>query len=170
MQFLEIKLRQLAKLEQIKLETEQAELVNEQSEAEKILGSKSRLKTYIKNELKVIKDEFADERNSPIEEESSAKLYAEEDTISSDPVTIILSVAGWIRSAKGHEIDPASIAYRGEDSLKDFSRGRNNQPCVFIDAVGKCYTLPAHSLPSARGLGELLPEESHRDQELNLWE
>ena len=68
------------------------------------------------------------------------------------------------------EIDPASIAYRGEDSLKDFSRGRNNQPCVFIDAVGKCYTLPAHSLPSARGLGELLPEESHRDQELNLWE
>lgn len=151
---LEIKLRQLAKLEQIKLETEQAELVNEQSELEKILGSKSRLKTYIKNELKVIKDEFADERNSPIEGESSAKLYAEEDTISSDPVTIILSVAGWIRSAKGHEIDPASIAYRGEDGLKDFSRGRNNQPCVFIDAVGKCYTLPAHSLPSARGLGE----------------
>ena len=98
---LEIKLRQLAKLEQIKLETEQAELVNEQSELEKILGSKSRLKTYIKNELKVIKDEFADERNSPIEGESSAKLYAEEDTISSDPVTIILSVAGWIRSAKG---------------------------------------------------------------------
>ena len=68
---------------------------------EKILGSKSRLKTYIKNELKVIKDEFADKRNSPIEGESSAKKHAEEDTISSDPVTIILSVAGWIRSAKG---------------------------------------------------------------------
>ena len=83
-------------------------------------------------------------------------MYAEEDTISSDPVTIILSVAGWIRSARRHEIDPASIAYRGEDSLKDFSRGRNNQPCVFIDAVGKCYTLPAYSLPSARGLGEAI--------------
>ena len=153
---LEIKLRQLAKLEQIKLEEERDALKNEKKELEKILNSKARLKTFIKNELKEIKDNFGDDRNSPIIESSSAKMFSEEDTITSDPVTIVLSNAGWIRSAKGHEIDPSTLSYRGEDKLKDFSRGRNNQPCVFIDALGKAYTLPAHTLPSARGLGEPL--------------
>ena len=153
---LEIKLRQLAKLEQVKLEAERDTLKKEKKELEKILNSKARLKTYIKNELKEIKEDFGDKRNSPIIESSSAKMFSEEDTITSDPVTIVLSNAGWIRSAKGHEIDPSTLSYRGEDKLKDFSRGRNNQPCVFIDALGKAYTLPAHSLPSARGLGEPL--------------
>ena len=153
---LEIKLRQLAKLEQIKLEEESDALKKEKKELEKILNSKARLKTFIKNELKEIKENFGDERNSPIIESSSAKMFSEEDTITSDPVTIVLSNAGWIRSAKGHEIDPSTLSYRGEDKLKDFSRGRNNQPCVFIDALGKAYTLPAHTLPSARGLGEPL--------------
>ena len=153
---LEIKLRQLAKLEQIKLEEERDALKKEKKELEKILNSKARLKTFIKNELKEIKKNFGDERNSPIIESSSAKMFSEEDTITSDPVTIVLSNAGWIRSAKGHEIDPSTLSYRGEDKLKDFSRGRNNQPCVFIDALGKAYTLPAHTLPSARGLGEPL--------------
>ena len=153
---LEIKLRQLAKLEQIKLEEERDALKEEKKELEKILNSKARLKTFIKNELKEIKENFGDDRNSSIIESSSAKMFSEEDTITSDPVTIVLSNAGWIRSAKGHEIDPSTLSYRGEDKLKDFSRGRNNQPCVFIDALGKAYTLPAHSLPSARGLGEPL--------------
>ena len=153
---LEIKLRQLAKLEQIKLEEERDALKKEKKELEKILNSKARLKTFIKNELKEIKENFGDDRNSPIIESSSAKMFSEEDTITSDPVTIVLSNAGWIRSAKGHEIDPSTLSYRGEDKLKDFSRGRNNQPCVFIDALGKAYTLPAHTLPSARGLGEPL--------------
>ena len=153
---LEIKLRQLAKLEQIKLEEERNALKIEKKELEKILNSKARLKTFIKNELKEIKENFGDERNSPIIESSSAKMFSEEDTITSDPVTVVLSNAGWIRSAKGHEIDPSTLSYRGEDNLKDFSRGRNNQPCVFIDALGKAYTLPAHTLPSARGLGEPL--------------
>ena len=153
---LEIKLRQLAKLEQIKLEEERDVLKKEKKDLEKILNSKARLKTFIKNELKEIKENFGDERNSPIIESSSAKMFSEEDTITSDPVTIVLSNAGWIRSAKGHEIDPSTLSYRGEDKLKDFSRGRNNQPCVFIDALGKAYTLPAHTLPSARGLGEPL--------------
>ena len=153
---LEIKLRQLAKLEQIKLEEESGALKKEKKELEKILNSKARLKTFIKNELKEIKENFGDDRNSPIIESSSAKMFSEEDTITSDPVTIVLSNAGWIRSAKGHEIDPSTLSYRGEDKLKDFSRGRNNQPCVFIDALGKAYTLPAHTLPSARGLGEPL--------------
>ena len=153
---LEIKLRQLAKLEQIKLEEERDALKKEKKELEKILNSKARLKTFIKNELKEIKENFGDDRNSPIIESSSAKMFSEEDTITSDPVTIVLSNAGWIRSAKGHDIDPSTLSYRGEDKLKDFSRGRNNQPCVFIDALGKAYTLPAHTLPSARGLGEPL--------------
>jgi len=153
---LEIKLRQLAKLEQIKLEEERDALKKEKKELEKVLNSKTRLKTFIKNELKEIKENFGDDRNSPIIESSSAKMFSEEDTITSDPITIVLSNAGWIRSAKGHEIDPSTLSYRGEDKLKDFSRGRNNQPCVFIDALGKAYTLPAHTLPSARGLGEPL--------------
>lgn len=153
---LEIKLRQLAKLEQIKLEEERDALKKEKKELEKVLNSKTRLKTFIKNELKEIKENFGDDRNSPIIESSTAKMFSEEDTITSDPVTIVLSNAGWIRSAKGHEIDPSTLSYRGEDKLKDFSRGRNNQPCVFIDALGKAYTLPAHTLPSARGLGEPL--------------
>ena len=153
---LEIKLRQLAKLEQIKLEEERDALKKEKKELEKILNSKARLKTFIKNELKEIKENFGDDRKSPIIESSSAKMFSEEDTITSDPVTIVLSNAGWIRSAKGHEIDPSTLSYRGEDKLKDFSRGRNNQLCVFIDALGKAYTLPAHTLPSARGLGEPL--------------
>ena len=153
---LEIKLRQLAKLEQIKLEEERDALKKEKKELEKVLNSKARLKTFIKNELKEIKENFGDDRNSPIIESSTAKMFSEEDTITSDPVTIVLSNAGWIRSAKGHEIDPSTLSYRGEDKLKDFSRGRNNQPCVFIDALGKAYTLPAHTLPSARGLGEPL--------------
>ncbi len=153
---LEIKLRQLAKLEQIKLEEERDALKKEKKELEKVLNSKARLKTFIKNELKEIKKNFGDDRNSPIIESSTAKMFSEEDTITSDPVTIVLSNAGWIRSAKGHEIDPSTLSYRGEDKLKDFSRGRNNQPCVFIDALGKAYTLPAHTLPSARGLGEPL--------------
>ena len=149
---LEIKLRQLAKLEQIKLEEERGALKEEKKGLEKILNSKARLKTFIKNELKEIKENFGDDRNSPIIESSSAKMFSEEDTITSDPVTIVLSNAGWIRSAKGHDIDPSTLSYRGEDKLKDFSRGRNNQPCVFIDALGKAYTLPAHSLPSALSL------------------
>ena len=153
---LEIKLRQLAKLEQIKLEEEKDALKREKKELEKILNSKARMKTFIKNELKDIKENFGDDRRSPIIGASSAKMFSEEDTITSDPVTIVLSSAGWIRSAKGHEIDPSTLSYRGEDKLKDFSRGRNNQPCVFIDALGKAYTLPAHTLPSARGLGEPL--------------
>ena len=153
---LEIKLRQLAKLEQIKLEEEKDALKREKKELEKILNSKARMKTFIKNELKDIQENFGDDRKSPIIGASSAKMFSEEDTITSDPVTIVLSSAGWIRSAKGHEIDPSTLSYRGEDKLKDFSRGRNNQPCVFIDALGKAYTLPAHTLPSARGLGEPL--------------
>ena len=106
---LEIKLRQLAKLEQIKLEQERDSLLEEQSEIEKILGSKTRLKTLIKNELLEIKDEFGEERKSPINESSEAKVFSEEETLVTESITIVLSEAGWIRSAKGHEIDQSSL-------------------------------------------------------------
>ena len=151
---LEIKLRQLAKLEQIKLEEEKSTLVGEQKEIEKILGSSSRLKTLIKKELLEIKAEYGDDRNSPIEASSNAKVFSEEETLVTEPITVILSSAGWIRSAKGHEIDPISLNYRGDDSLQDFCRGRNNQNAVFLDSQGKAYSIPGHTLPSARGLGD----------------
>ena len=151
---LEIKLRQLAKLEHVRLEEEKASLINEQKEIEKILGSSSRLKTLIKKELIEIKAEYGDVRNSPIESESNAKVFSEEETLVTEPITVILSSAGWIRSAKGHDIDPASLSYRGDDSLKDYCRGRNNQNAVFLDSQGKAFSIPGHTLPSARGLGD----------------
>lgn len=151
---LEIKLRQLAKLEQARLEKERDTLVAEQDEIEKILNSKTMLKTLIKKELTEIKENFGDERKSPIIENSDAKVFSEEETLVTEPITIVLSGAGWIRSAKGHEIDPVSLSYRGDDILQDFSRGKSNQMCVFLDSNGKAYSLPSHSLPSARGMGD----------------
>jgi len=151
---LEIKLRQLAKLEQARLEKERDTLVAEQDEIEKILNSKTMLKTLIKKELTEIKENFGDERKSPIIENSDAKVFSEEETLVTEPITVVLSGAGWIRSAKGHEIDPVSLSYRGDDILQDFSRGKSNQMCVFLDSNGKAYSLPSHSLPSARGMGD----------------
>ena len=151
---LEIKLRQLAKLEQIKLEDEKNNLDNEQNEIEKVLKSKARLKTLIKKELIEIKEMFGEERKSPIIESSNAKVFSEEDTLVTEPITVVLSKAGWIRSAKGHDIDPHSLSYRGDDNLQDFARGKSNQLAVFLDSNGKAYSIPSHSLPSARGMGE----------------
>ena len=151
---LEIRLRQLAKLEQLKLESERDDLSSEQKDIEKILKSKTRLKTLIKNELIEIRNEFGEERRSPIIQESSAKVFSEEETIVTESITIVLSKAGWVRSAKGHDIDPISLSYRGDDSLQDFARGKSNQLAVFLDSNGKAYSIPSHSLPSARGMGE----------------
>ena len=151
---LEIKLRQLAKLEQIKLEDEKKNLTTEQNEIEKVLKSKTRLKTLIKKELNEIKENFGEDRKSPIIASSAAKIFSEEETIITESITVVLSKAGWIRSAKGHDIDPNSLSYRGDDSLQDFARGKSNQITVFIDSNGKAYSIPSHSLPSARGMGE----------------
>ena len=151
---LDIKLRQLAKLEQIKLQKERDDLVSEQGDIEKILKSKARLKTLIKNELIQIKENFGEDRKSPIIESTNAKVFSEEETIVTEPVTVVLSKAGWIRSAKGHDIDPKSLSYRGDDSLQDFARGKSNQLAVFLDSNGRAYSIPSHSLPSARGMGE----------------
>ena len=153
---LEIRLRQLAKLEQIKLEEEKGHLELERAELEKIIKSKTRLKTYIKTELKEIKDNFGDDRNSPIETLSEAKAFSEEEMVTSESVTIVLSKGGWIRSAKGHDLDPSTLTFRGDDSLQHFAKGKNNQSAIFFDSGGKAFSLAAHSLPSARGMGEPL--------------
>ena len=165
---LEIKLRQLAKLEQIKLEDERSKLSDEQKEIETILSSKARLKTLIKKELLEIKENFGEERRSPIKSASNAKVFSEEETLVTEPITVVLSEAGWIRSGKGHEIDPSSLSYRGEDKLQDYARGKSNQTAVFIDSSGKVFSIPSHSLPSARGMGEPISGRVNAESGVNF--
>ena len=165
---LEIKLRQLAKLEQIKLEDERSKLSDEQKEIETILSSKARLKTLIKKELLEIKENFGEERMSPIKSASNAKVFSEEETLVTEPITVVLSEAGWIRSGKGHEIDPSSLSYRGEDKLQDYARGKSNQTAVFIDSSGKVFSIPSHSLPSARGMGEPISGRVNAESGVNF--
>ena len=153
---LELKLRHLAKLEEMAIRTEQKELKKEQAELEKLLSSRQRLKTLIKKELKEIVATHGDDRRSPIVEREAAQAISETDLISAEPITIILSENGWVRSAKGHEVDAASLGYKSGDDYLDAARGKSNQLAVFIDSTGRTYAVPSHNLPSARGQGEPL--------------
>lgn len=153
---LELKLRHLAKLEEMAIRAEQKELKKEQAELEKLLSSKQRLKTLIKKELKEIIAIHGDERRSPIVEREAAQAISETDLISADPITIILSENGWVRSAKGHDVDAASLSYKSGDDYLDAAKGKSNQLAVFIDSTGRTYAVPSHNLPSARGQGEPL--------------
>lgn len=153
---LELKLRQLAKLEEIKIKAEQKELSTERKTLEQLLGSATRLKTLIKKEIKDDAEKFGDPRRTPIVEREESKAFSETELISTEPVTIVLSDRGWIRAAKGHEVDPASLQYKSGDSFKLAARGKSNQLAIFMDSTGRAYSLPAHSLPSARGQGEPL--------------
>ena len=153
---LEIRLRQLAKLEEIKIKEEQGNLDSERKELEKLLGSKARLKTLIKKELKADAEIYGDKRNSQIVFREEAEAFDESELISSDPVTVILSERGWVRAAKGHDVEPQSLNYREGDGFFASAKGRNNQNAVFLDSKGKAYTVACHSLPSARGQGEPL--------------
>ncbi|WP_193161825.1 DNA topoisomerase IV subunit A [Microbulbifer hainanensis] len=153
---LETKLRQLARLEEMKIRGEQAELEKERDYLTKTLDSARRLKTLIKKELLEAADEFGDERRSPIVAREEAKAFSEAELLSSDPITVVLSDKGWIRAAKGHEIDPASLNYKAGDSFKFAARGKSNQPALLLDSTGRSYAIASHSLPSARGQGEPL--------------
>ncbi|WP_250655009.1 DNA topoisomerase IV subunit A [Alkalimarinus coralli] len=153
---LDTKLRQLARLEEMKIRGEQDELEKERIYLEKILGSAQRLKTLVKKELIADAETFGDDRRSPIVARAEAKAFSETDLISSEPVTVVLSDKGWVRSAKGHDIDPAGLSYKAGDSYALSAKGRSNEGVVFLDSTGRAYTLPAHSLPSARGQGEPL--------------
>ena len=151
---LDTRLRQLARLEEMKIREEQEALTKEKADIEAILGSPRRLKTVIKKELKEVRQEFGDARRSPIIERAESKAFSEADLLTNDPVTVVLSQKGYIRSAKGHEIDPISLNFKQGDAYKLSARGRTNQPTILLDSTGRSYMMPTHSLPSARGNGE----------------
>ena len=151
---LELKLRQLAKLEEIKIVAEQKELAAERKGLEQLLSSAARLKTFIKGEIKADAEKYGDERRTPLVQREEAKAFAQTELISTEPVTIVLSDRGWVRAARGHEVDPISLQYKSGDSFKIAARGKSNQLAIFMDSTGRAYSLPAHSLPSARGQGE----------------
>ena len=151
---LNLRLRRLAKLEELKIKTDLGNLKKEKKELEAILKSKQRLKTVIKKEIETDAKLFADDRQSEIKEAKEAKVIDEKSLITSEPVTIVLSEKGWVRAAKGHDIDPTSLNYKSGDNFKQMSQGKTNQLAVFIDSSGRCYSLPSHSLPSARSFGE----------------
>jgi topoisomerase-4 subunit A len=151
---LDTKLRQLARLEEVRIRAEQEALAAEKLELEKILGSAKRLKTLVRNELLAVADEFGDERRSPLTRREEAKAFSETELLVSEPVTVVLSEKGWIRAAKGHDVDGASLSYKSGDRFLCAARGRSNQSVVLLDSTGRTYSLAAHNLPSARGQGE----------------
>ena len=151
---LELRLRQLAKLEEIKIKTEQQELSDERKTLEQLLKSATRLKTFIKNEIKTDAEKFGDARRSRLVEREEARAFSETELLSTEPVTIVLSERGWMRSAKGHDVDPRALQYKSGDGFKIAARGKSNQLAIFLESTGRAYSLPAHTLPSARGQGE----------------
>jgi topoisomerase-4 subunit A len=153
---LETKLRHLARLEEMKIRGEQAELARERAELETILGSDQRLRKLVGEELAADAEKYGDARRSRIVEREAAQAIDETALIANEPVTVVLSAGGWVRAAKGHEIDPRALQYKSGDSLQSAVRGMALQQAVFLDTTGRSYCLPAHSLPSARGLGEPL--------------
>ena len=153
---LELKLRYLAKLEEQKIRAEQHELAKERDYLQKTLGSTKLLKQLVRKELIADADKYGDSRKSPLIEREEAKALSETEVIASEPVTVVLSAKGWVRAAKGHDIAGASLNYRAGDSFFAAVQGRTTQSVIFLDATGRSYTLPAHSLPSARGQGEPL--------------
>ncbi|MEZ5484322.1 MAG: DNA gyrase subunit A, partial [Lysobacteraceae bacterium] len=153
---LDTKLRQLARLEEMKIRGEQEDLAQERKQLEATLGSKAKLKKLIKQELEADAKRHGDDRRSPLVEREAAQALNETDLMASEPVTVVLSQKGWIRAAKGHDIDPASLSYREGDALQHYARGRSNQQAAFLDSTGRAYSTLAHGLPSARGNGEPL--------------
>lgn len=153
---LELKLRHLAKLEEIKIRGEQAELDAERKTLEATLASPRKLSALIRKELEEDAERFGDARKSPIVARQAAQALDVTAVIGSEPVTIILSEKGWVRAAKGHDIDPETLGYRSGDSFLGAVPGRSNQPAYFVDSTGRSYSVPAHELPSARSQGEPL--------------
>ncbi|MCB1722793.1 MAG: DNA topoisomerase IV subunit A [Gammaproteobacteria bacterium] len=153
---LDTKLRQLARLEEMKIRAEQDELSRERAELEKTLGSKQRMKTLIRKELVADAEKFGDDRRSPIVERAAAEAMDETELAPSEPITVVLSDKGWVRAAKGHEINPSELSYKAGDGYRQAVRLRSNQQAIFLDSTGRSYSLAAHTLPSARGQGEPL--------------
>jgi topoisomerase-4 subunit A len=153
---LNLRLRNLAKLEEFKIRGEQEELNEERDRLEKTLKSAARLKTLIKKEILEDAEAYGDERRTEIVEREAAQALDETQLVASEPVTVVLSQAGYARAAKGHELDPTTLSYRSGDSYLAAAQGRSNQLAMFIDSTGRVYSVIAGTLPSARGQGEPL--------------
>ena len=153
---LETKLRHLARLEEMKIRGEQAELAEERAGLEKLLGSKAKLKRLVRDEIIADAAKYGDDRRSRLVERAAAQAIAETELVASEPVTVVLSKIGWVRAAKGHDLDPRSLSYKTGDEYRTCAKGRSTQLAVFLDSTGRAYSLPAHTLPSARGQGEPL--------------
>ncbi|MDT8398659.1 MAG: DNA topoisomerase IV subunit A [Pseudomonadales bacterium] len=153
---LELKLRNLARLEEIRIRAEQEELAQEREQLEKTLASALRLKNLIKTEIKADAETYGDDRRSELVVRAEAQAFSETELLPTEALTVVLSQAGWVRAAKGHDVDPAGLSYKSGDGLKFFDKGKSNQNAIFLDSTGRAYSLPAHVLPSARGQGEPL--------------
>jgi topoisomerase-4 subunit A len=153
---LELRLRYLNRLEEMEIRGEQKKLQDERTDLEKVLGSKTRLRKQVRDELIRDGEEFGDKRRSPIVEREAARALDATALIPSEPVTVVLSERGWVRAGKGHDLDPTALQYKSGDQFLAAAKGRSNQLAVFIDSTGRTYALPAHELPSAKGHGEPL--------------
>jgi topoisomerase-4 subunit A len=156
---LELKLRHLARLEEMKIRGEQDELRRERDGLEKILSSEARLRRRVRDELAEDARAFGDPRRSPLREREAAQAFDEAALVPVEPVTVVLSEMGWVRAAKGHDLDPRELPYKAGDAFLQAVRGRSSQLAVFLDSTGRSYALPAHALPSARGHGEPLSSQ-----------
>ncbi|MFG0381254.1 DNA topoisomerase IV subunit A [Pseudomonas sp. zbq_18] len=153
---LDTRLRQLARLEEMKIRGEQDELAKERDKLLALLGSDTKLKKLVRSEILADAEKYGDDRRSPIIERAEARALSETELMPTEPVTVVLSEKGWVRCAKGHDIDATGLSYKAGDGFKAAAPGRSNQYAVFIDSTGRSYSLAAHSLPSARGQGEPL--------------
>lgn len=153
---LDTRLRQLARLEEMKIRGEQDELAKEREKLLTLLGSEAKLKKLVRKELIADAETYGDDRRSPIVARAEARALSENELMPSEPVTVVISEKGWARCGKGHDIDATGLSYKAGDGFRAAAAGRSNQYAVFIDSTGRSYSLPAHSLPSARGQGEPL--------------
>jgi len=151
---LDTKLRQLARLEEMNIRSEQDELSKELAELLKILESAKLLKGLVRKELKEVSDQYGDERRSPLILREEAKAFSEDELMTTEAVTVVLSEKGWIRAAKGHDIDPYTLSYKAGDEFKSAAKGKSNQYAYLLDSTGRSYAIQAHTLPSARGQGD----------------
>ena len=151
---LDLKLRHLAKLEEFKIKAEQSELEEERDKLQLLLSSERRMKTLIKKELIRDGEDYGDERRSPLVERTESRALTEQELVPVESVTVVLSEKGWVRCAKGHEVDGKSLSYKAGDGFLRSAQGRSNQPSVFIDTSGRAFATETHTLPSARSQGE----------------
>ncbi|MCU0934705.1 MAG: DNA topoisomerase IV subunit A [Gammaproteobacteria bacterium] len=153
---LELKLRHLARLEEMKIRGEQEDLARERDALQATLASPEQVRGLIADEIRQDAETYGDQRRSPIVERVQAQALEPAEVVPAEPVTVVLSERGWVRAAKGHDLDPRSLAYRSGDGFRAAAAGRSNQLAVFLDSTGRAYALQTHTLPSARGQGEPL--------------